>query len=58
MSEKRVPINDTCPWSGKSVAADSTTEYKGHLVGFCNQQCRDKFNHAIKHFEDIIKAKQ
>ncbi len=28
-------INETCPWSGKPVQADSLTEYDGHVVGFC-----------------------
>lgn len=44
-------INDTCPWSGKPVSADSLTLYKGQVVGFCNPGCRDKFEKAIAHFE-------
>ena len=36
-------INDTCPWSGKPIAADSLTLYRGMVVGFCNPGCRDKF---------------
>ena len=44
-------INTTCPWSGKPVAADSLTLYRGHVVGFCNTGCRDKFETATKHFE-------
>lgn len=36
-------INDVCPWSGKPVQADSLTPYNGHVVGFCNPGCRDKF---------------
>ena len=27
-------INETCPWSGKPVQADSLTEYDGKVVGF------------------------
>lgn len=45
-------INQTCPWSGKPVQADSLTEYQGRVVGFCNPGCRDKFNAAIRHFEE------
>ena len=45
-------INETCPWSGKPVEADSLTEYGGRVVGFCNPGCRDKFDSAIRHFED------
>ena len=45
-------INETCPWSGKPVRADSLTEYDGHVVGFCNTGCRDKFERAIRHFEE------
>ena len=45
-------INETCPWSGKPVQADSLTEYDGQVVGFCNTGCRDKFERAVRHFED------
>ena len=44
-------INETCPWSGKPVQADSLTLYQGQVVGFCNPGCRDKFEQAITHFE-------
>jgi hypothetical protein len=37
------PINAVCPRSGKPVAADSMTEYRGYVVGFCNTHCRDDF---------------
>lgn len=47
-------INDTCPWSGKPVSADSLTLYKGNIVGFCNSGCRDKFEKAASHFENSI----
>ena len=33
-------INETCPWSGKPVQADSLTRYRGQVVGFCNPGCR------------------
>ena len=45
-------INETCPWSGKPVQADSLTEYGAQVVGFCNPGCRDKFETAVRHFED------
>ena len=44
-------INETCPWSGEPVQADSLTEYDGRVVGFCNPGCRDKFESAVRHFE-------
>ena len=44
-------VNETCPWSGKPIAADSLTLYRGDVVGFCNPGCRDKFEAAIRHFE-------
>ncbi len=47
-------INETCPWSGKPVSADSLTVYKGQVVGFCNTGCRDKFVVAIAHFEEAL----
>ena len=49
-------INETCPWSGKPVAANSLTTYKGLVVGFCNTGCRDKFQQATEHFEAALKA--
>jgi hypothetical protein len=44
-------VNETCPWSGKPIAADSLTVYNGRTVGFCNPGCRDKFAAAIAHFD-------
>jgi hypothetical protein len=51
-------VNETCPWSGKPIAADSLTLYRGAVVGFCNQGCRDKFETAIRHFEDALQARR
>ena len=51
-------INETCPWSGKPVQADSLTEYDGHVVGFCNPGCRDQFESAVHHFEEAKTAHQ
>ena len=50
-------INETCPWSGKPIAADSLTLYRGEVVGFCNPGCRDKFEKAVQHFEAALAAK-
>lgn len=47
-------INETCPWSGKPIAADSLTLYRGEVVGFCNPGCRDKFKVAVDHFEKAL----
>ena len=44
-------INETCPWSGKPVQADSLALYGDDVVGFCNPGCRDKFEKAVRHFE-------
>ena len=51
-------INQTCPWSGKAVQADSLTQYQGEVVGFCNPGCRDKFETAIRLFEASALAGQ
>ena len=55
-------INKFCPRSGEPVASDSLTEYRGHIVGFCNPGCRDDFAQDIaksqndtKYFDVIIK---
>jgi hypothetical protein len=47
-------VNETCPWSGKPISADSLTLYRGEVVGFCNPGCRDKFEAAISHFEKAL----
>ncbi|MSR61386.1 MAG: YHS domain-containing protein [Planctomycetes bacterium] len=39
----REVLNDVCPRSGKPVASDSLTTYRGFTVGFCNPHCRDDF---------------
>ena len=51
---KSKPINSHCPWSGDPVSLDSTIEYRGHTVAFCNPGCRDKFAAAMKMFDDAI----
>lgn len=50
-------VNDVCPWSGKPVAADSLATYRGHVVGFCNTGCRDKFVAATALFDGAIDEK-
>ena len=51
-------INETCPWSGKPVQADSLTEYGDDVVGFCNPDYRDKFEIAIRHFENAKASRE
>ena len=46
--------NQTCPWSGEPVSADSLTRYRGQVVGFCNTGCRDKFEAAAGAFDAAI----
>lgn len=48
-------VNETCPWSGKPIEADSLALYRGQVVGFCNPGCRDKFETATRHFDDAMK---
>jgi len=48
--------NETCPWSGDPVSADSLTHYKGAVVGFCNTGCRDKFEKATAMFDQAIQS--
>ena len=50
-------VNEACPWSGKPIAADSLTRYRGAVVGFCNPGCRDKFEKAVALFERSLAAK-
>ena len=51
-------VNDTCPWSGKPVSADSLTRYKGKVVGFCNPGCRERFESAARAFDQVIESKE
>jgi hypothetical protein len=51
-------VNETCPWSGDPISADSLTLYKGQVVGFCNSGCRDKFEKATTAFDFALTAKQ
>jgi len=46
-------INETCPWSGKPVQADSLVLYGDDVVGFCNPGCWDKFESVVRHFEEV-----
>ena len=51
-------VNETCPWSGKPVSADSLTHYRGQVVGFCNTGCRDKFDAATAAFDAAIEGQK
>lgn len=51
-------LNTHCPWSGEPVQADSLTEYKGRVVGFCNTGCRDKFEQAVDKFDELLAKKE
>ena len=51
-------VNQTCPWSGKPVSADSLTTYRGQVVGFCNTGCRDKFDAATAAFDAAIEGRK
>jgi hypothetical protein len=51
-------VNETCPWSGKPVSADSLALYKGKVVGFCNTGCLDKFEAAASAFDAAIEGKK
>lgn len=62
LQQMKKPINKFCPRSGKPVESDSLTEYRGHVVGFCNPGCRDDFaqngsrsEHDRKYFDVVIK---
>ena len=50
-------VNRVCPWSGDPVSRNSLTLYRGHVVGFCNPGCRDKFEEATGRFDRAIEAR-
>ena len=47
-------INTNCLWSGNPIAENSLTIYKGHVVGFCNTGCRNKFDKALNLFDGLV----
>ncbi|MBK1699082.1 glutathione S-transferase [Rhodovibrio salinarum] len=47
-------LNTHCPWSGDPVSPDSLTIYRDQVVGFCNPECRDKFDRAQTAFNRLI----
>ena len=49
--DPRIPINRYCPWSGKPISRDATTQYRSLRVGFCCPGHRDKFAKAVEYFE-------
>jgi hypothetical protein len=51
-------VNSHCPWSGEPVSGDSLTTYQGHVVGFCNPGCRDKFEKAASMFDAALQEKK
>jgi len=51
-------VNETCPWSGKPIAAESLTHKRGEVVGFCNPGCRDKFEKAASAFDAALQEKK
>jgi hypothetical protein len=50
-------INTVCAWSGKPIAEDALTRYRGAVVGFCNPGCRDKFEKAVGDFETALRER-
>ncbi|MCP4935305.1 MAG: glutathione S-transferase [bacterium] len=51
-------VNKTCPWSGKPVSAESLMLYRGNVIGFCNTDCRGKFQKAVALFDSLIEFKK
>jgi len=47
-------VNDVCPWTGKPVAQEALTLYKGKVVGFADRSARDAFLAAMIAFETAI----
>jgi hypothetical protein len=47
-------VNETCPWSGQPVAADSLTTSRDAVVGFGTPELRDRFAAAVNQFEKAI----
>ncbi|KAI9335482.1 hypothetical protein BDR26DRAFT_936439 [Obelidium mucronatum] len=50
-------VNSVCPNSKKPVSPDSLTLYRGRVVGFCNNLCRNEFDDALNMFDRGIAEK-
>lgn len=48
-------VNDVCPLTGRPVAPEALTFYKGKVVGFADRAARDRFLAAIVAFETAIR---
>src|SRR6185295_11658837 len=49
------PINKKCPLTGKDIVAGRTVEYEKQLIGFCCQDCVDKFEGDPKKYIGKVK---
>lgn len=49
------PINKKCPIKGMDIVAGRTSEYEKQLIGFCCQDCVDKFEGDPKKFIGKVK---
>ena len=50
----KAAVNSHCPWSGNPVSDSALTTYRDQTVGFCNPGCRNKFDRATHHFDEVI----
>ena len=50
--------DETCPWSGQPIAADSLTLYQGAVVGFAEPALRDQFEAAVRQFEAALQVRR
>ncbi len=51
-------VNQVCPWSGRPVAAEGLTRYRGEVVGFCDSACRDRFQRAVAMFDAALNGRR
>lgn len=57
-------LNKLCPKSGEPINDDSLCLWNDHVVGFCNQNCRDEFlanpdafPKVVAYFKIVLKGK-
>ena len=49
------PINKKCPLTGKEIAAGRTVDYEKQTIGFCCQDCVNKFEENPKKYIGKVK---
>ena len=51
-----LPVNTECPITGKPIRLIFRTKYKDQVVGFCCEECKDKFEKSPSSYASHVKV--